>query len=131
MDKKHFYVKADPDHIDLKDLFGGEYVKELGLWKFRKEMQQQVDEFLDDSSYESEEDCVRARVNSGDKDKSKDISKSPETKRKRTRLHRANSFSIADSTDEECESDHENYRRSRKNIKNLKVADNIEKEMGM
>lgn len=102
----YFYVKADPDHHDLEDIFEGKYIKNRKEWRFEKKQEDEVTRFLHCSSSESEEeeDLEGLQIS----DSLKEV-----LAMKRDRLHRANSFNASDASDEEHESIDGRYRRSR------------------
>jgi len=139
------YIKADEDHYDLQDLFGGKYIKSQEIWRFPKNLEQQVYNFLDCSSTETESDDdtklkthpldrtdrtdpmgggpidsgSSSRSSEEDKDKSQ-----PNKKKRRDRLHRANSFNASDDSNDECDSLDENFRRHRQPIEKVLVESN-------
>jgi len=104
------YIKADEDHNDLQDLFGGEYIKSQEIWRFPKNLEQKVYNFLDCSSTESESDDI----NTPDRP----------NKKRRNRLHRANSFNASDDSNDECDSLDGNFRRRRQPIEKVLVESN-------
>jgi hypothetical protein len=134
------YIKADKDHHDLQDLFDGKYIKSQEIWRFSKNLEQQVYNFLDCSSTESDEYKSDDEYIIIKKNKSKTHSKSDsdsETmlnhvqsenvvnkKKRRDRLHRANSFNASDDSNDECDSLDENFRRHRQPIEKLSVESN-------
>ncbi|MGL5355078.1 MAG: hypothetical protein ACRDAQ_00820 [Cetobacterium sp.] len=99
----YFYVKSDADHYDLADIFGGVYLKNEKVWRFKSEQKDEVTNFLRCSSSESEE---------GMEDENDEIVEKKQIKR--NRLHRSNSFNASDDSNESCDSFDENYRRRRK-----------------
>lgn len=113
----YFYVKADPDHHDLEDIFKGKYIKNRKEWRFEKKQEEEVTRFLYCSSSESEEglDDKFARSDSEDDLQISDAVKKvlAVKRRQRDRLHRANSFNASDASDEEHESIDGRYRRPR------------------
>lgn len=140
------YIKADEDHHDLQDLFGGKYLKAQEIWRFDKKLEQTVYNFLDCSSSESESEGDDNNRSSLDKFNSSvdesiigvmdqteneiiiKASKSAKTKR-RDRLHRANSFNASDESNDECDSLDENFRRHCQSIEKIsKESDNLKKE---
>jgi hypothetical protein len=131
---QYFYVKADPDHHDLEDIFNGKYIKNRKEWRFEKKQEEEVTRFLYCSSSESEEGLEDkfARSDSDDTEDEDNIQMSDAVKevlaikrRQRDRLHRANSFNASDSSDEEHESIDGRYRRSRPNRQ--KIAADVNK----
>jgi hypothetical protein len=118
------YIKADEDHHDLKDLFGGKYIKAQEIWRFPKNLEQQVYNFLDCSSTESEEfesDDINKKLKSDDSDDDNPIRVN---KKRRDRLHRANSFNASDDSNDECDSLDENYRRRRQPVEKVLIESN-------
>lgn len=124
------YIKADKDHQDLEDLFGGKYLESQDIWRFDKKKEQLVYEFLDCSSSESEEendeDDENYENNYSDLDETlvsetvkevlqkKTPKKAPKpAAKKRDRLHRANSFNASDDSNDDCDSLDNNFRRHR------------------
>lgn len=108
----YFYVKADPDHHDLEDIFNGKYIQNRKEWRFEKKQEDEVARFLYCSSSESEEGLEDkfTRSDSEDEDiEGLQVSK----RRRRDRLHRANSFNASDDSDEEHASIDGRYRRPR------------------
>jgi len=122
-DSQYFYIKSDPDHYDLEDLFNGQYISSRKEWRFDKNKTKEEDvvRFLDCSSCESEED----NFNDNDDEnvlQSSDTEKDVEVKRRlRDRLHRANSFNASDSSDEDNESIDGDYRRQRPSERKIKA----------
>lgn len=120
-DAQYFYVKADPDHYDLEDIFKGKYIKNRKEWRFEKSQEEEVTRFLYCSSSESEEGLEDKFSRSDSEDEELDgLQMSDAVKevlavkrRQRDRLHRANSFNASDSSDEEHESIDGRYRRPR------------------
>lgn len=120
-DAQYFYVKADPDHYDLEDIFKGKYIKNRKEWRFEKSQEEEVTRFLYCSSSESEEGLEDKFARSDSEDEELDgLQMSDAVKevlavkrRQRDRLHRANSFNASDSSDEEHESIDGRYRRPR------------------
>lgn len=118
---QYFYVKADPDHHDLEDIFKGKYIKNRKEWRFEKSQEEEVTRFLYCSSSESEEGLEDKFARSDSEDEDLDgLQMSDAVKevlavkrRQRDRLHRANSFNASDSSDEEYESIDGRYRRQR------------------
>ena len=103
-DTQYFYVKADPDHYDLEDIFKGKYLKNRKEWRFEKKQEEEVTRFLYCSSSESEEGLEDKFVRSDSEgDDTLQISDAMK-RRQRDRLHRANSFNASDTSDEEHES---------------------------
>jgi hypothetical protein len=98
----YFYVKSDADHYDLADIFGGVYLKNEKVWRFKNEQKEEVTNFLRCSSSESDEGMGTEEETT----EKKQI--------RRNRLHRANSFNASDDSNESCDSFDENYRRRRK-----------------
>lgn len=105
--EEYFYLTETEDHVDLQDLFGGEFVREKEKWKLPLREKENVLNFLNCSS--SDDECA-----------TKDV-----RKKRKTRLHRSNSFiassddesdvrSSSSSTNESVSSTDENYRRRRK-----------------
>ena len=129
------YIKADPDHYDLEDLFGGKYIKARGVWRFNKDQEQAVYKYLDCDSSESDQEGVDQLYGSSpDMDDSsipqavKDAVK--EKRRQRDRLHRANSFNASDNTDDDCDSVDNEYRRHRiSKTRSTKERNLIKKEV--
>ncbi|MGL5961638.1 MAG: hypothetical protein ACRCZ0_06775 [Cetobacterium sp.] len=141
------YIKADKDHYDLQDLFGGKYIKSQEIWRFPKSLEQQVYNFLDCSSTESEEneeneendDDINTdttgqfpmiveydsdiKMQSSEEDKVRS-NKAGRVKKRRDRLHRANSFNASDDSNDECDSLDENFRRHRQPIEKVLVESN-------
>ena len=121
-DTKYFYLKADPDHHDLEDIFNGKYDKNRKEWRFDKNQEDEVTRFMYCSSSESEEDMFD------------DDDDSVSVKRRRDRLHRANSFNASDESDEEHDSIDGRYRRTRPSRQKIaadvgklkKAAENLE-----
>jgi hypothetical protein len=117
----YFYVKADPDHHDLEDIFEGKYDKKLKEWRFDKKQEEEVTRFLNCSSSESEEGLEDKFARSSDEEDLDDLQISNDVKEllavkrrlRRDRLHRAHSFNASDSSDEEHESVDGRYRRPR------------------
>jgi hypothetical protein len=138
------YIKADEDHYDLQDLFGGKYIKSQEIWRFPKNLEQQVHNFLDCSSTESEESDNDINTNSdhdqmivqsnpdirtSEEDKvnpnsAEGVGDSLRAKKRRDRLHRANSFNASDDSNDECDSLDEKYRRRRQPIEKVLVESN-------
>ena len=150
------YIKADEDHYDLQDLFGGKYIKAQEIWRFPKNLEQQVYNFLDCSSTESEEsdDYINTKSKTslqhsnprlgtcspyhfelqsdsddsawvvGDSKGSTEEDKVIPNKKRRDRLHRANSFNASDDSNDECDSLDENFRRRRQPIEKVLVESN-------
>jgi len=113
-DTQYVYIKADPDHYDLEDIFKGKYIKNRKEWRFDKTHEKEVTKFLYYSSSESEEGLEDAFARSDDEEISDDVKELLAMKRKqRDRLHRANSFNASDTSDEEHESIDGRYRRQR------------------
>ncbi|UUT40396.1 hypothetical protein [carnivorous sponge associated iridovirus] len=118
---QYCYIKADPDHQDLEDIFKGKYIENRKEWRFEKSQEDEVTRFLYCSSSESEEGLQDkfARSDSEDEDlEGSQISDKVKEllavkRRQRDRLHRANSFNASDDSDEEHESIDGRYRRSR------------------
>jgi hypothetical protein len=127
----YFYVKADPDHHDLEDIFKGKYIKNRKEWRFEKKREEEVTRFLYCSSSESEEEIEDKFIRSDDEDIdnlqiSADAKEMLSMKRRqRDRLHRANSFNASDSSDEEYESIDGRYRRPR--VSKQKIAKDVNK----
>lgn len=119
----YFYVKADPDHRDLEDIFKGKYIKKRKEWRFEKKQEEEVTQFLYCSSSESEEGLDDKFVKSDEEEQEdQDFQISDAVKeliavkrRQRDRLHRANSFNASDESDEDHESIDGRYRRPRPN----------------
>lgn len=134
-DTKYFYVKADPDHHDLEDIFKGKYVKNRKEWRFEKKQEKEVTTFLYCSSSESEEGLEDKFARSDDEDDDLQISDATRElltmkRLQRDRLHRANSFNASDSSDEEHESIDGNYRRSRPSKQKIAIDVNkLKKEV--
>lgn len=131
MSKDFFYVKADPLHFDLQDLFKGKYNKEKGMWKFDKQYEEQVYTFLQSESSESDKSDENIFKSDAEKNSDSDDSTKKSTVKKHKRFHRARSFDVmaGDSTDEERDSLDRNYRRSRKHEKEIvKDEENIESD---
>jgi len=139
--QEYFYVKSDPDHYDLYDIFKGVYIKKRKEWRFNKEQEDEVTKFLYCSSSESEEG-LDYNFTSSDEDP---IQLSDDAKellmvkrRQRDRLHRANSFNASDNSEEDCESIDGRYRRHRRSrqkiasdvLKIKKELEKIEKQTG-
>jgi len=125
------YIKADEDHHDLEDLFSGKYLKSQEIWRFPKNLEQQVYNFLDCSSSESEEcESDEEILNSNDSimDRSTDNElikgRSKSKHVRRDRLHRANSFNASDESNDGCDSLDENFRRRRQPIEKLSLEKN-------
>ena len=113
-DTQYVYIKADPDHYDLEDIFKGKYIKNRKEWRFDKTHEKEVTKFLYCSSSESEEGLEDAFARSDDEEISDAVKELLAMKRKqRDRLHRANSFNASDTSDEEHESIDGRYRRHR------------------
>jgi len=115
---QYFYVKADPDHHDLEDIFNGKYIKNRKEWRFEKKQEDEVTRFLYCSSSESEEGLEDKFARSDSEDEDLQISDAVKEvlamkRRQRDRLHRANSFNASDASDEEHESIDGRYRRPR------------------
>lgn len=116
-DTRYFYIKADPDHHDLEDIFKGKYIKNRKEWRFDKTQEKEVTMFLYCSSSESEEG-LEDKFDRSDSEDDLQISDDARVlltmkRLQRDRLHRANSFNASDSSDEEHESIDGDYRRSR------------------
>jgi hypothetical protein len=117
----YFYVKADPDHHDLEDIFNGKYIKNRKEWRFEKKQEDEVARFLYCSSSESEEGLEDKFTRSDSEDEDiEGLQVSAAVKemlaikrRRRDRLHRANSFNASDASDEEHTSIDGRYRRPR------------------
>ncbi len=111
--EKYFYVKADPDHHDLEDLFNGKYIKNRKEWRFDKNQEDEVTRFMYCSSSESEEGIEDKFIASDDdvSDNAKEVLLIK--RRQRDRLHRAGSFNASDASDEDHDSTNGDYRRSR------------------
>lgn len=138
------YIKADEDHYDLQDLFGGKYIKSQEIWRFPKSLEQQVYNFLDCSSTESEESDddintdptgqfpmsvqsdsdIKLQGSEEDKVMSNSAGQALRAKKRRDRLHRANSFNASDDSNDECDSLDENFRRRRQPIEKVLVESN-------
>jgi hypothetical protein len=134
------YIKADEDHHDLEDLFDGEYLKPQEIWRFPKNLEQQVYNFLDCSSSESDSSCesLFERDSPGKESTTRrseaqhDIvgeSVNPlgaglKQRKRRDRLHRANSFNASDDSNDEGDSLDENFRRHRQSIETVSVESN-------
>lgn len=103
---EYFFVKSDPDHYDLADIFGGVYLKDEKIWKIKKREKEDVDRFMICSSDESDTGLVLE----GDGEPSK----APIEKKRRDRLHRANSFNASDESNESGDSVDDTFLRSRK-----------------
>ena len=138
-DTQYFYVKADPDHHDLEDIFKGKYIKNRKEWRFEKKQKEEVTRFLYCSSSESEEGLEDKFARSDSEDEDLQISDTVKEvlamKRRRDRLHRANSFNASDASDEEHESIDGRYRRQRPSRQKIttdvgKLKKEVEK-MGM
>jgi hypothetical protein len=130
-DIKYFYLKESPDHLDLKDLFQGKYIKNRKEWRFNKNQQEQVTKFLYCSSSESENDCLDNKFTRSDDDSDQDVKTTETTKIKKLRkdrLHRANSFNASDTSDEEHGSSDEKYRRKRQNKQKISRDVNVIKK---
>lgn len=122
-DAQYCYIKADPDHQDLEDLFKGKYIRNRKEWRFDKKQEDEVTRFLHCSSSESEEGLedkfVRSDSDNDDEDmEGFQISERVKAliavkRRQRDRLHRANSFNASDDSDEGHESIDGRYRRPR------------------
>ena len=113
-DTQYVYIKSDPDHYDLEDIFKGKYIKNRKEWRFDKTHEKEVTKFLYYSSSESEEGLEDAFARSDDEEISDAVKELLARKRKqRDRLHRANSFNASDTSDEEHESIDGRYRRQR------------------
>jgi len=93
-ERKYFYVKGVPNHVDLKDLFNGEYISDRQEWRFDKKLEKDVLDFLYCSSCD-EDDVVEMNC-------------------RKSRLHRAKSFNASDTSDEEHDSMDGEYRRHRR-----------------
>ena len=118
----YFYVKADADHHDLKDIFNGKYIKKRKEWRFEKNQEEEVTQFLYCSPSESEEGLEDKFARSDSESEDLDALQISDAvkevldmkrRRKRDRLHRAGSFNASDTSDEEHESIDGHYRRSR------------------
>ena len=121
-DTQYFYVKADPDHYDLEDIFKGKYLKNRKEWRFEKKQEEEVTRFLYCSSSESEEGLEDKFVRSDSEgDDTLQISDAMK-RRQRDRLHRANSFNASDTSDEEHESIDGRYRRPRLSRQKIAVG---------
>ena len=137
------YIKSDEDHYDLQDLFGGKYIKSQEIWRFPKSLEQQVYNFLDCSSTESEESetghdpttgqfpmvvqsdsDIKVRGSEEDKVRSNGAGEALRAKKRRDRLHRANSFNASDDSNDECNSLDKNFRRRRQPIEKVLVESN-------
>lgn len=123
------YIKADEDHHDLEDLFGGKYLKSQEIWRFPKNLEQQVYNFLDCSSSESEEfksdDEILNNDSMGPEESTdNELIKMSKQHGRRDRLHRANSFNASDDSNDECDSLDENFRRRRQPIEKLSLEKN-------
>lgn len=146
-DTQYFYLKADPDHHDLEDIFKGKYDKNRKEWRFEKNQEDEVTRFMYCSSSESEEGLEDKFVTSNDNDSGDDdddiqISEaakemiSMKRRRRRDRLHRANSFNASDKSDEEHDSIDGRYRRTRPTRQKIvadvsklkKAVENLEKK---
>jgi hypothetical protein len=132
----YFYVKADPDHHDLEDIFKGKYIKHRKEWRFEKKQEEEVTRFLYCSSSESEEEIEDKFIRSDDENIdnlqiSTDAKEMLSMKRRqRDRLHRANSFNASDSSDEEYESIDGRYRRPRVSKQTItKEVNKLKKEL--
>lgn len=118
---QYIYVKADPDHLDLQDLFDGKYIKNRKEWRFEKKREAEVTRFLHCSSSESEEGLDDKFAESEEEDlDGLQISDAVKEllavkRRQRDRLHRANSFNASDASDEDRDSIDGHYRRKRPN----------------
>lgn len=135
---QYFYVKADPDHHDLEDIFKGKYIKNRKEWRFEKSQEEEVTRFLYCSSSESEEGLEDKFARSDSEDYDLDgLQMSDAVKevlavkrRQRDRLHRANSFNASDSSDEEHESIDGRYRRPRPSRQKIAAdVDKLKKEV--
>lgn len=124
-DTQYFYIKADPDHHDLEDIFNGKYIKNRQEWQFNKSQEKEVTEYLYCESAESEsiesdeEDLDNLQISENVKEL---ISMK---RRQRDRLHRANSFNASDDSDEEHDSIDGSYRRARPS--NKKISADVRK----
>jgi hypothetical protein len=116
MSEEYFYVKSDADHYDLADIFGGVYLKNEKMWRFKNEQKEEVTNFLHCSSSESDEGMgTDEETNEETNGKNEKKNEKNEKKQvRRNRLHRANSFNASDDSNESCDSFDENYRRHRK-----------------
>lgn len=136
------YIKADEDHHDLEDIFGGKYIKAQEIWRFPKNKEQQVYNFLDCSSSESEkcesdsekwnrittvyeDESVRAET---DEAQNELILAEGCGRQRRDRLHRANSFNASDESNDECDSLDEHFRRHRALLKSFEERNELKKE---
>jgi hypothetical protein len=127
---EYFYIKADPDHHDLEDIFNGKYIKNRKEWRFEKNQEEEVTRFLYCSSSESEEGLEDkfTRSDSEDEDiEGVQISDAVKEvlaikRRQRDRLHRANSFNASDASDEEHNSIDGRYRRPRLSHQKITAA---------
>jgi hypothetical protein len=129
---QYFYVEADPDHHDLEDIFGGKYIKNRKQWRFAKNQEEEVTQFLCCSSSESEEgldDKFAKSDSEGELEISEDakevLTMKRMKRRQRDRLHRANSFNASDASDEGHESIDGDYRRKR--LSRQKIAADVGK----
>lgn len=127
------YIKADADHHDIEDLFGGKFIKARGVWKVPKSKEQDVYKYLDCDSSESEEGVEQLYGSSPELDDSsipatvKEAVK--ERRKQRDRLHRANSFNASDDTDDDRDSVDDEFRRHRiSKVKATKERNLIKKE---
>lgn len=133
-DTKYFYVKADPDHYDLEDLFDGKYIGARKEWRFDKNKKEEVTNFLYCSSSESEEG-LNQFLNDDEEIDNLNVSEDAKElllikRRQRDRLHRANSFNASDESDEEHESIDSRYRRKRPSKRKISVdVRNLRKEI--
>ncbi len=136
--RAYFYVKADPDHHDLEDIFQGKYIKNRKEWRFEKNQEEEVTRFLYCSSSESEEGLEDKFARSDSEDEDLDgLQMSDAVKellavkrRQRDRLRRANSFNASDASDEEYESIDGRYRRQRPSRQKITAdVDKLRKEV--
>lgn len=119
------YIKADKDHHDLEDLFGGKYIKSQEVWRFDKNKEQDVYAFLDCSSTESEQ-FDDSSENDNNSEKNDKVQKKY---KRRDRLHRANSFNASDDSNDECDSFDNNFRRPRiPKEKIIQISESLKQE---
>ena len=142
-DIQYCYIKADSDHHDLADIFKGKYIKNRKEWRFDKKQEEEVTRFLYCSSSESEEGLEDKFTRSDSESEGEDqqdlqisdaVKEVLVMKRRRDRLHRANSFNASDTSDEEHESIDGRYRRTRPSRNKIaadvnKLKKEIEKEI--
>lgn len=100
---QYFYIEADIDHVDLEDIFQGEYDKNKKMWKFDINKKNQVVDFLNCSNELNELELNETELNE------------TELNEMKQKLHRSNSFNELNNSDDESDESDESSWKSLKN----------------